>query len=79
MTSKGPYFYGGEITSVDLSLAPTLYHLTVALGHFKGWTIPKRLTRVLKYTKLLFDRKSFKNTKPSDNCVIDGWALKLNP
>ena len=52
MASKGPYFNGGDITGVDLSLAPKLYHLKVALGQIKGWSVPERLTRVHKYTEV---------------------------
>jgi hypothetical protein len=37
---------------VDLSLAPKLFHLQVALEHFKGWKIPETLTSVHAYTKV---------------------------
>lgn len=44
---------GGEhVSAADLSLAPKLYHLEIALGHFKGWTIPKDLTHVYKYIEV---------------------------
>ncbi|GKF69904.1 glutathione S-transferase DHAR2-like protein, partial [Tanacetum coccineum] len=52
LSKHGPYFNGGEITAVDLSLAPKLYHLTVALRHFKEWNVPKKLTHVHKYIKV---------------------------
>ncbi|PWA67362.1 dehydroascorbate reductase 2 [Artemisia annua] len=74
---KGPYVNGRKITAVDLSLAPKLYHLGVALGHFKKWALPQTLTHVHKYTKLLFKCKSFKKTKPFEDHVIAGW--EANP
>ncbi|KAK3218148.1 hypothetical protein Dsin_012118 [Dipteronia sinensis] len=35
----GLYIAGEKITAVDLSLAPKLYHLKIALGHFKKWSV----------------------------------------
>ena len=43
---------GEKITAVDLSLAPKLYHLEVALGHFKKWTVPEGLAHVHNYKKV---------------------------
>lgn len=43
---------GENICGVDLSLAPKLYHLVVALGHFKSWTVPESLTHVNHYKKV---------------------------
>ncbi|KAM0062543.1 putative glutathione dehydrogenase (ascorbate) [Helianthus debilis subsp. tardiflorus] len=72
-TSRGPYVNGKTITSVDLSLAPKLYHLEVALGHFKKWTVPESLTNVRNYMK------SFEKTKPAkEEYVVAGWAPKVN-
>ncbi|KAJ6987031.1 hypothetical protein NC653_020299 [Populus alba x Populus x berolinensis] len=53
LKAHGPFIAGEKITAVDLSLAPKLYHLEVALGHFKNWTIPDNLTHVLNYIKTL--------------------------
>ncbi|PWA35974.1 dehydroascorbate reductase 2 [Artemisia annua] len=75
----GPYVNGRKKTAVDLSLAPKLYHLEVALGHFKKWTVPETLTHVHMYTKSLYNSKSFKKTKPSEYHVIAGWEAKVNP
>ena len=49
---QGPYVAGEKVTAVDLSLAPKLYHLVVALGHFKKWSIPETLAHVHNYTKV---------------------------
>ncbi|TXG51607.1 hypothetical protein EZV62_024131 [Acer yangbiense] len=48
----GPFIAGEKITVVDLSLAPKLYHLKIALGHFKKWSIPESLTHVHNYIKV---------------------------
>ncbi|KAL6131291.1 hypothetical protein ACLB2K_069667 [Fragaria x ananassa] len=52
LKAHGPYIAGEKVTAADLSLAPKLYHLKVALGHFKKWTVPKALTHYLKYTEV---------------------------
>ncbi|KAI4351114.1 hypothetical protein L6164_005499 [Bauhinia variegata] len=78
LKAHGPYVAGEKVTAVDLSLAPKLYHLVVALGHFKNWTIPESFTHVHKYTKLLFSRESLEKTKAAKEYVIAGWAPKVN-
>ncbi|KAF8021949.1 hypothetical protein BT93_G2171 [Corymbia citriodora subsp. variegata] len=78
LKSHGPYIAGEKITAVDLSLAPKLFHLEVALGHFKKWTVPESLTHVHSYTKLLFARESFVKTKPAKEHVVAGWEPKVN-
>lgn len=79
LKAHGPYIDGENVTAVDLSLAPKLFHLEVALGHYKGWTIPESLVHVHNYTKLLFSRESFEKTKPAKEHVVAGWASKVNP
>lgn len=78
LKAHGPFIAGEKITAVDLSLAPKLYHLEVALAHFKNWTIPDKLTHVLNYIKLLFSRESFEKTKAAKEHIIAGWEPKVN-
>ncbi|XP_010260035.1 PREDICTED: glutathione S-transferase DHAR2-like [Nelumbo nucifera] len=78
LKAHGPYVNGEKISAVDLSLAPKLYHLEIALGHFKSWTIPEDLQNVKEYIKLLFSRESFIKTKAAKEYVIAGWAPKVN-
>ncbi|KAK6929283.1 Glutathione S-transferase, N-terminal [Dillenia turbinata] len=78
LKAHGPYINGEKITAVDLSLAPKLYHLEIALGHFKGWSVPESLTHVRNYMKSLFCRESFEKTKAAKEHVIAGWEPKVN-
>lgn len=78
LKANGPFVAGEKVTAVDLSLAPKLYHLVVALRHFKSWTIPESLAKVHNYIKLLFSRESFEKTKAAEEYVIAGWAPKVN-
>ncbi|CAI9296028.1 unnamed protein product [Lactuca saligna] len=78
LKNHGPYVNGEKITAVDLSLAPKLYQLVVALPHFKNWTIPESLIHVHNYTNSLFALESFEKTKAAEEYVIAGWIPKLN-
>ncbi|KAG2321225.1 hypothetical protein Bca52824_014438 [Brassica carinata] len=75
----GPFIAGGRVTAVDLSLAPKLHYLEVALGHFKNWSVPGNLPHVNGYMKALFSLDSFEKTKTDEKYVIAGWAPKVNP
>ncbi|CAL9207476.1 unnamed protein product [Musa hybrid cultivar] len=44
LKQHGPYVNGENISAVDLSLAPKLFHLKIVLDHFKGWKVPENLT-----------------------------------
>ncbi|KAH9767887.1 glutathione S-transferase DHAR2 [Citrus sinensis] len=77
-THGGPFIAGEKVTAVDLSLAPKLYHLQVALEHFKQWTVPESLAHVHGYTKKLFALESFQKTKAEKQYVIAGWVPKVN-
>ncbi|KAL9418912.1 hypothetical protein AB3S75_036798 [Citrus x aurantiifolia] len=77
-THGGPFIAGEKVTAVDLSLAPKLYHLQVALEHFKQWTVPESLAHVHGYIKKLFALESFQKTKAEKQYVIAGWAPKVN-
>ncbi|XP_050363867.1 glutathione S-transferase DHAR2-like [Argentina anserina] len=79
LKAHGPYIAGEKVTAVDLSLGPKLYHLKVALSHFKRWTVPKSLSNYHKYTELLFSRESFKKTIAEDKYIFAGWEPKVNP
>ncbi|KAJ0983953.1 hypothetical protein J5N97_002309 [Dioscorea zingiberensis] len=78
LKEHGPFINGENISASDLSLAPKLFHLEIALGHFKGWKVPEDLTHVHEYMKLLFNRESFMKTKPTKEHLIAGWAPKVN-
>ncbi|KAI3986142.1 hypothetical protein MKX01_027413 [Papaver californicum] len=79
LKAHGPFVNGEKVSAVDLSLARRLFHLEVALGHYKSWSIPENLGHVKNYM-LLFSRESFVKTVTSDKkYVIAGWEHKVNP
>ncbi|XP_031486343.1 probable glutathione S-transferase DHAR1, cytosolic [Nymphaea colorata] len=78
LKEHGPYVNGEKVCAVDLSLGPKLYHLEIALGHYKNWSIPEEFTYVHNYLKLFFSRESFVKTKAAKEHVVAGWASKVN-
>lgn len=77
LVKSGPYVGGTNVCATDLSLAPKLYHLQVALKHFKGWEIPADLSAVYRYLNLIKARPSWKNTLYSEEAVVAGWKRHL--
>ncbi|KAH9552656.1 hypothetical protein CY35_09G077900 [Sphagnum magellanicum] len=74
LKTNGPFINGDKISAVDLSLAPKLYHLKVALAHYKNWSIPEDLNNLQNYIKLVHSRESFEKTKAPEYVVIKGWS-----
>ncbi|KAF3776373.1 Glutathione S-transferase [Nymphaea thermarum] len=74
---QGPFINGKEISAADLALGPKLYHLEVALSHYKNWSIPESLHHLKSYMNFLFSRDSFEKTKPQKEDVIAGWRPKV--
>ncbi|GFP92642.1 glutathione s-transferase dhar3 chloroplastic [Phtheirospermum japonicum] len=77
LEDNGPFINGKVISAADLSLAPKLYHLEVALGHYKEWSIPSSLTYVNSYMKIVFSMVSFVKTRAQPQDVIEGWRPKV--
>ncbi|GER47095.1 glutathione S-transferase family protein [Striga asiatica] len=73
----GPFINGEVISAADLSLAPKLYHLEIALGHYKEWSVPSSLTYLNSYTKTIFSMDSFIKTRALPEDVIEGWRSKV--
>lgn len=74
---NGPFVNGKDISAVDLSLGPKLYHLEIALEHFKKWTVPDSLPHVKSYMKTIFSMDSFIKTRALPEDVIAGWRPKV--
>lgn len=77
INENGPFINGEKISAADLSLAPKLYHMEIALGHYKNWSVPKSLPYVKSYMKSVFSMDSFVKTKALQEDVIAGWRPKV--
>ncbi|XP_062233221.1 probable glutathione S-transferase DHAR2, chloroplastic [Phragmites australis] len=77
LKDNGPFINGGSISAADLSLGPKLYHMDIALGHYKNWSVPDSLSHVKTYMKSIFSMDSFVNTRALPEDVIVGWRPKV--
>uniref|UniRef100_K3Y2G0 GST N-terminal domain-containing protein n=3 Tax=Setaria TaxID=4554 RepID=K3Y2G0_SETIT len=77
LKDNGPFINGGTISAADLSLGPKLYHMEIALGHYKNWSVPDSLSHVKQYMKSIFSMDSFVKTRALPEDVIAGWRPKV--
>ncbi|PUZ61490.1 hypothetical protein GQ55_4G279900 [Panicum hallii var. hallii] len=77
LKDNGPFINGGAISAADLSLAPKLYHMEIALGHYKNWSVLDSLSHVKQYMKSIFSMDSFVKTRALQEDVIAGWRPKV--
>ncbi|XP_024029627.1 glutathione S-transferase DHAR3, chloroplastic [Morus notabilis] len=77
LKDNGPFVNGKDVSAVDLSLGPKLYHLEIALGHYKSWSVPDSLPYVKSYMQTIFSKDSFIKTRALPEDVIAGWRSKV--
>lgn len=77
LKENGPFINGKEVSAADLALGPKLYHLEIALGHYKKWSVPDSLPDLKSYMKTIFSKDSFINTRALTEDVIEGWRSKV--
>ena len=67
---------GEQITLVDCSLAPKLYHMTIGVKEFKSCAIDfeNQFPLVKKYMDSVFDSESFKKSIYPEETVVWGWS-----
>ncbi|XP_035845338.1 probable glutathione S-transferase DHAR2, chloroplastic [Helianthus annuus] len=49
---NGPFINRKDISAADLSLGPKLYHMEIALGHYKKWSVSDSLPHLKIYMKI---------------------------
>ncbi|RLM56113.1 glutathione S-transferase DHAR3, chloroplastic [Panicum miliaceum] len=69
LKDNGPFINGGAISAADLSLAPKLYHMEIALGHYKNWSVLDSLSHVKQYMK-----KHIVGVKKEADCFAGDWG-----
>ncbi|XP_057497063.1 probable glutathione S-transferase DHAR2, chloroplastic isoform X1 [Actinidia eriantha] len=77
LKENGPFVNGKEVSAADLSLGPKLYHLEIALGHYKNWLVPDSFPYLKSYMKTIFSMDSFVKTRAFPEDVIEGWRPKV--
>jgi glutathione S-transferase len=74
LKSNKPFIAGEKVTAVDLALAPKLYHMKIALPHYKKWSVPAELTNLISYIEAVHSLEIFKKTQAAEEFVIAGWS-----
>jgi len=79
LTAHGPFLGPGDgFGSGDAALAPKLYHMAVALPHFKkGWSLPSGAAAVGEYLARVQALPAWKATAYGEDAVIAGWNRHL--
>lgn len=71
------YFSGTQVSLVDYSLAPKLYHMRVVLQEFYPQTrekVKEKCPKLEKYMDAMFNEEAFKATKYPPQTVVWGWT-----
>ncbi|GAB4828654.1 Glutathione S-transferase DHAR3 [Ancistrocladus abbreviatus] len=71
---NGPFINGKDVSAADLSLGPKLYHMEIALGHYKNWSVPDSFSHLKSYMQI--HCSSFWNF-PREKSVIS-WFMNFH-
>lgn len=81
LAANGPLFGGNTLNETDAATAPKLYHATVALGHYKGWSLDAaQFPAVAAYMEKLKGMPAWQHALPSDGdaAVVAGWGKHMS-
>jgi len=72
--SEGPFLFGGNLSVLDLRLAPQLYHMSTTLAKYQPQTLPKvSRTHVGLYTETMQGHLAISSTSYPPEMIIWGW------
>ncbi|GLC33553.1 Glutathione S-transferase dhar1 [Pleodorina starrii] len=74
---QGPLFGGQQINATDAAVAPKLYHIIVALKHFKNWDMPPEFAAINKYMEAIKLLPEWQNTDYGELQIIKGWQRHM--
>ena len=69
----GTFVEGQDVTLGDFELASTLYHMRVALAHFRNWCLPTKFEQLTRYSAEMHDMQVFKNIAVSPEAIIQRY------
>jgi len=72
-----PFLGGGALNASDASLAPKLYHISVALPAIKGWRLPERFKAIRAYLEALPSSHAWVATDYGTDAIVAGWRAHL--
>lgn len=75
--NQGPFFGGATLDSTDASLAPKLYHASVALKHYSQYDLTAQYPAVAAYLAALPALPAWRNTDYGHDAILAGWARHI--
>jgi glutathione S-transferase len=72
-----PFLGGATLNASDASLAPKLYHISVALPAIKGWRLPERFKAIRAYLEALPSSHAWVATDYGTDAIVAGWRAHL--
>jgi glutathione S-transferase len=73
LSAEGPYWFGAEISLVDLTYYPWFEQLTV-LEHFRGFQLPTGLDRLKQWWETVANRESVRSIANSQEFYLERYA-----
>lgn len=73
LSEDGPYWFGTEISLVDLTYYP-LFEQWAVLTHYRGVQFPTELDRLKKWWKAVADRESVRSSAHSQEFYIERYG-----
>jgi len=71
--SKGPFFFGEEMSFVDVQIAPWVVRLQKVLKPYRGWPEPEPGSRWEKWVRAIEGNQAVKNTTSDDQLYLDSY------
>jgi hypothetical protein len=71
------YVGGGSVCNLDISLAPKLRHVKVALQTIVGWEFPPKLAAIDAYLELMAARQAWQKCEYSDERIVSSWRKEI--
>jgi RNA polymerase-associated protein len=73
-SSAAPYACGEAISMADAFILPVLYHIEIAGGALKSFSIPEQFTALRTYIDSAFATPLLRECTPERAMVVWGWA-----
>lgn len=71
--TTGPFFLGGQISFVDVQVAPWFLRLKRVLVPYRGWPMPEEGSRFKRWLDALEQERSVKMTTSTDDLYLDSY------
>jgi glutathione S-transferase len=71
--ATGPFFLGGQLTFVDVQVAPWVLRLRRVLKPYRGWPDPEPGSRWAKWVQAIEDNAAVQRTTSTDELYLDSY------